>query len=68
MAETTGARRAMEWFLGTSDQEPSDSDLIDLHCFLRHLMEQIDAGAEMNLPEWEITGDELASERPLTVH
>jgi hypothetical protein len=54
VADTTGARRAIEWFLGASDAEPSDTDLVDLHCFLRHLMDQIDAGTEMNLPEWEV--------------
>ena len=53
MADTTGARRAIEWFLGSSHEEPSDTDLVDLHRFLRDLMDRIDAGTELNLPEWE---------------
>lgn len=53
VADTTGARRAIEWFLGNSPQEPSDTDLLDLHCFLRNLMAQIDAGDELSLAEWE---------------
>ena len=44
VADETGARRAIEWFLGTNDEEPSDADLQDLHCFLRDLMDRIDAG------------------------
>jgi hypothetical protein len=27
---------------------------VDLHRFLRDLMDRIDAGAELNLPEWEV--------------
>ena len=63
VAETTGARRAIEWFLGTSQEEPSDTDLVDLHCFLRDLMDRIDAGTELNLPEWEICAAEPELER-----
>lgn len=54
MADTTGARRAIEWFLGTRQDEPSEADLLDLHFFLRDLMDRIDSGTELNLPEWEI--------------
>ncbi|HXV25996.1 MAG TPA: hypothetical protein VED46_17290 [Alphaproteobacteria bacterium] len=54
MADTTGARRAIEWFLGANDNEPSDSDLLDLHRFLGNLVERIDCGTELNLPEWEL--------------
>ena len=68
MADTTGARRAIEWFLGTSDQEPSDVDLLELHCFLRDLMDRIDAGAELNLPEWEIAFAEPAPEHRPALH
>jgi hypothetical protein len=49
----SGARRAIEWFLGNAENEPSDSDLVDLHCFLRRLVARIDAGEEMSLGEWE---------------
>jgi hypothetical protein len=54
VADTTGARRAIQWFLGNNNEEPSDADLVDLHRFLRDLMDRIDAGAELNLPEWEV--------------
>lgn len=63
MTDTSGARRAIEWFLGTNEVEPSDTDLLNLHCFLRDLMDRIDAGAELNLPEWEVLGAEPAPER-----
>ena len=62
MTNPTGARRAMEWFLGTSVVEPSDADLLELHCFLHDLMERIDAGTELNLPEWEVRAAEAAME------
>jgi hypothetical protein len=62
VANATGARRAMEWFLGTSVVEPSDADLLELHCFLRDLVDRIDAGTELNLPEWEILAAEAPSE------
>jgi len=63
LADATGARRAIEWFLGNSPQEPSDTDLLDLHCFLSDLMAQIDAGEELNLPEWESFGTVSPIER-----
>ena len=63
MVDTTGARRAIEWFLGTNKEEPSDADLVELHRFLRDLMDRIDAGAEMNLPEWEVLAAEPEPER-----
>jgi hypothetical protein len=63
VADTTGARRAIEWFLGSSSEEPSDSDLVDLHCFLRNLMDRIDAGSELNLPQWEVLATEPELER-----
>jgi hypothetical protein len=63
VTDTSGARRAIEWFLGTNEEEPSDTDLLDLHCFLRDLMDRIDAGAELNLPEWEVLAAEPAPER-----
>ncbi len=63
VADTTGARRAIEWFLGTNHDAPSDSDLLDLHRFLRDLMDQIDCGAELNLPEWEVLAARPAPER-----
>jgi len=52
----------MEWFVGTSVVEPSDADLLELHCFLRDLMERIDAGTELNLPEWEVRAAEAVME------
>lgn len=63
LADTTGARRAIEWFLGTTHQEPSDADLVELHRFLRDLMDRIDAGAELNLPEWEVLAAGAEPER-----
>jgi hypothetical protein len=63
VADTTGARRAIEWFLGTSQEEPSDSDLVQLHHFLRDLMDRIDAGTELNLPEWEVLSGTPEPER-----
>jgi hypothetical protein len=54
VADTTGARKAIEWFLGSNQEEPSDADLVELHRFLRDLMDRIDAGTELNLPEWEV--------------
>ena len=54
VADTTGARKAIEWFLGRSQEEPSDTDLVELHRFLRDLMDRIDTGTELNLPEWEV--------------
>ena len=62
MAKATGARRAIQWFLGTSAEEPSDADLLELHWFLRDLMNRIDDGTELNLPEWEVLAAEAASE------
>ena len=62
VANATGARRAIQWFLGTSAEEPSDADLLDLHWFLRDLMDRIDDGSEMNLPEWEVLAAEVAQE------
>ena len=62
MANPLGARRAIEWFLGTGGQEPSDEDLLDLHWFLHDLMDRIDSGNELNLPEWEVLAGEAASE------
>ena len=53
MADMTGARKAIEWFLGRSQEEPSDTDLVELHRFLREL-DRIDTGTELNLPEWEV--------------
>ena len=64
MANATGARRAMEWFLGQCAVEPSDADLLELHCFLRDLVDRIEAGTELNLPEWEV----LATEGPSPLH
>ena len=63
MANTNGARRAIEWFIGAGDIEPSDADLMDLHCFLRNLVDRIDAGTELDLPEWEILASEGEAER-----
>ena len=63
MADKNGARRAIEWFIGASNVEPSDGDLIDLHGFLRNLVDRIDAGAELDLPEWEILASKSESER-----
>ena len=63
VADATGARRAIEWFLGNNHEEPSDGDLLDLHCFLRNLMAQIDAGEELNLAEWETMRRTYASDR-----
>jgi hypothetical protein len=63
VAKATGARRAIQWFLGTSAEEPSDADLLDLHWFLRDLMDRIDDGTELNLPEWEVLAAEAAQER-----
>ena len=63
MADTTGARRAIEWFLGTNHEAPSDSDLLALHQFLRDLMDRIDCGSELNLPEWEVLGTQSLPER-----
>ena len=63
MANTNGARRAIEWFIGSGDIEPSDADLMDLHCFLRNLVDRIDAGTELDLPEWEIHASKGESSR-----
>jgi hypothetical protein len=63
VADTNGARRAIEWFIGTSDIEPSDGDLTDLHSFLRDLVDRIDAGSELDLPEWEILASKSEAER-----
>ena len=68
MANATGARRAMEWFLGTRVTEPSDADLMELHCFLRDLVDRIDAGTELNLPEWEVLATEAVSEGADALH
>ena len=62
MAKATGARRAIQWFLGTGREEPSDADLLELHWFLRDLMNRIDEGTELNLPEWEVLAAEVAQE------
>ena len=63
MANTNGARRAIEWFIGASETEPSDGDLSDLHRFLRNLVDRIDAGSELDLPEWEILASKGEVER-----
>jgi hypothetical protein len=63
VADTTGARKAIEWFLGSSHEEPSDRDLVELHRFLRDLMDRIDAGTELNLPEWEVLSATPEAER-----
>ena len=68
MADATGARRAIEWFLGNNHEEPSDVDLLDLHCFLRNLMAQIDAGEELNLAEWETLRHNESIERSRSVN
>jgi hypothetical protein len=36
--------------------------LLDLHWFLRDLMDRIDDGSEMNLPEWEVLAAEVVQE------
>jgi hypothetical protein len=52
--EGSGARRALEWFLERSPEEPSDDDLLELRRFLETLVDG-DGGSEpLSLPEWEV--------------
>jgi hypothetical protein len=47
----SGARRALQWFLNRSDQEPSDRDLQE---FKRFLELMIDGERDhVTLPDWE---------------
>jgi hypothetical protein len=47
----SGARRALEWFLNKSQEEPTDADLDEFRWFLELIIEG--GGDHMTLPDWE---------------
>ena len=54
MREGSGARRALEWFLERSFEEPSDDELVELRRFLETLVDGDNEGEPLSLPEWEV--------------
>lgn len=54
MIEGSGARRALEWFLERSFEEPSDDDLLELRRFLETLVDGDGDSEPHSLPEWEV--------------
>jgi len=49
----SGARRALEWFLDRTEQEPTDQDLDEFRWFLELIIEG--GGDQVTLPDWERT-------------
>ena len=47
----SGARRALEWFLNKSAEEPTDHDLEEFRWFLELIIEG--GGDHVTLPDWE---------------
>ena len=47
----SGARRALEWFLNRSGDEPTDQDLEEFRWFLELIIEG--GGDHVTLPDWE---------------
>ena len=47
----SGARRALEWFLNRSEQEPTDRDLDEFRWFLELIIEG--GGDHVTLADWE---------------
>jgi hypothetical protein len=58
----SGARRALEWFLDRSDQEPTDHDLEEFRWFLELIIEG--GGDQVTLPDWERAQGLIASPPP----
>ena len=52
--QSSGARRALEWFLNRTNEEPSDQDIEDFRWFLELIIEG--DSDHMTLPDWERTG------------
>ena len=51
--QSSGARRALEWFLDRTNEEPSDQDLEEFRWFLELIIEG--DSDQVTLPEWERT-------------
>ena len=51
--QSSGARRALEWFLNRTNEEPSDQDIEEFRWFLELVIEG--DGDQVTLPEWERT-------------
>jgi hypothetical protein len=49
--QSSGARRALEWFLNRTSEEPSDQDLEEFSWFLELIIEG--DSDQVTLPEWE---------------
>ena len=49
--QNSGARRALEWFLNRTNDEPSHQDLEEFRWFLEFIIEG--DGDQVTLPEWE---------------
>ena len=47
----SGARRALEWFLSRTAEEPTDQDLEEFRWFLELIIEG--GGDHVTLPDWE---------------
>ncbi len=47
----SGARRALEWFLNRSEEEPTNDDLEEFRWFLELIIEG--GGDHVTLPDWE---------------
>ena len=51
--QSSGARRALEWFLNRTNEEPSDQDIEDFRWFLELIIEG--DSDHVTLPDWERT-------------
>ncbi len=51
--QSSGARRALEWFLNRTNEEPSDQDIEDFRWFLELIIEG--ESDHVTLPDWERT-------------
>jgi hypothetical protein len=58
----SGARRALEWFLSRSAEEPTDQDLEEFRWFLELIIEG--GGDHVTLPDWERAQGLRATVRP----
>ena len=62
----SGARRALEWFLNRSEQEPTDRDLDEFRWFLELIIEG--GGDHVTLADWERAHTAQRPNRPASVH
>lgn len=62
----SGARRALEWFLSRSEEEPTDHDLEEFRWFLELIIEG--GGEHVTLPDWERAQRVRSTVRPASLN